>query len=171
MSKTNVQRRNFNHTQILQFSQFSCRASRGKHWACWCECAAIRWNYYQYELNVLSFVFWWNIASCWSLGRLYLLELEKYLFEKNAHLPIDIGSRQQSQIGGIVATNACGIRFIKNNNMHASVVGLKAVLANGEIFDSMTAIRKDQTGYDLKHNFIGSEGTLGIITEVALICV
>ena len=54
--------------------------------------------------------------------------------------------------------------------MHANCVGLKAVLANGDILDNMTTLRKDNTGYDLKQLFIGSEGTLGIITECALLC-
>ena len=49
-----------------------------------------------------------------------------------------------------MATNAVGIRFVKTNTVHAAVVGLKVVLANGDIFDTMTTIRKDATGYDLK---------------------
>ena len=54
--------------------------------------------------------------------------------------------------------------------MHANTIGLKAVMANGTILDNMTTLRKDNTGYDFKHLFIGSEGTLGIITECALLC-
>lgn len=54
--------------------------------------------------------------------------------------------------------------------MHANCVGLKTVLADGRILDNMTTLRKDNTGYDLKHLFIGSEGTLGIITECAMLC-
>ena len=54
--------------------------------------------------------------------------------------------------------------------MHANTIGLKAVLANGTILDNMTTLRKDNTGYDLKHLLIGSEGTLGLITECALLC-
>ena len=54
--------------------------------------------------------------------------------------------------------------------MHANCVGLKAVLPDGRILDNMTTLRKDNTGYDLKHLFIGSEGTLGIITECAILC-
>ena len=73
-------------------------------------------------------------------------------------------------IGGNLATNAGGIKFVRHNSMHANCVGLKAVLADGRILDNMTTLRKDNTGYDLKHLFIGSEGTLGIITECALLC-
>ena len=73
-------------------------------------------------------------------------------------------------IGGNLATNAGGIKFIRHNSMHANCVGLKAVLPDGRILDNMTTLRKDNTGYDLKHLFIGSEGTLGIITECAILC-
>jgi len=54
--------------------------------------------------------------------------------------------------------------------MHANCIGLKAVLPNGDILDNMTTLRKDNTGYDLKQLFIGAEGTLGIITECAMLC-
>ena len=73
-------------------------------------------------------------------------------------------------IGGNLSTNAGGTRFIRNNSLHANCIGLKAVLPNGSILDNMTTIRKDNTGYDLKHLFIGAEGTLGIITECAILC-
>ena len=73
-------------------------------------------------------------------------------------------------IGGNLSTNAGGTRFIRNNSLHANCVGLKAVLPNGEILDNMTTMRKDNTGYDIKHLFIGAEGTLGIITECAILC-
>jgi FAD/FMN-containing dehydrogenase len=73
-------------------------------------------------------------------------------------------------IAGNLATNAGGIKFIRHNSLHANTIGLKAVLADGTILDNMTNLRKDNTGYDLKHLFIGSEGTLGIITECSLLC-
>jgi D-2-hydroxyglutarate dehydrogenase len=73
-------------------------------------------------------------------------------------------------IGGNLATNAGGINFIKHNSLHANCIGLKAVLPNGDILDNMTTLRKDNTGYDLKHLFIGAEGTLGVITECAILC-
>jgi len=69
-----------------------------------------------------------------------------------------------------LSTNAGGINFIKYNSLHANCVGLKVVLPNGVILDNITTLRKDNTGYDLKHLFIGAEGTLGIITECALLC-
>jgi len=85
-------------------------------------------------------------------------------------MPLDLGAKGSCMIGGNLATNAGGIHFIKFNSMHANCVGLKAVMANGQILDNMTTLRKDNTGYDLKHLFIGSEGTLGVITECAMLC-
>ena len=73
-------------------------------------------------------------------------------------------------IGGNVATNVGGTKLIRNNSLHANCVGLKVVLADGTVLDNMSLPRKDNTGYHLKHLFIGSEGTLGIITECSLLC-
>lgn len=85
-------------------------------------------------------------------------------------MPLDLGARGSCQIGGNLSTNAGGIHFIRHNSLHANCIGLKAVLASGEILDNITTLRKDNTGYDLKHLFIGAEGTLGIITECAILC-
>ena len=65
-------------------------------------------------------------------------------------------------IGGNVSTNAGGLRVIKYNSMHANVLGLEVVLADGTVLDMMRSIRKDNCGYPLKHYFIGAEGTLGV---------
>ncbi len=59
-------------------------------------------------------------------------------------------------IGGNLSTNAGGINFIRHNSLHANCIGLKAVLPDGTVFDNMTTLRKDNTGYDLKHLFIGA---------------
>lgn len=85
-------------------------------------------------------------------------------------MPLDLGAKGSCMIGGNLATNAGGIKFIRHNSLHANAIGLKAVLADGTILDNMTTVRKDNTGYDLKHLFIGSEGTLGVITECSLLC-
>ena len=99
-----------------------------------------------------------------------LRDLQEYTKTKNYEVPIDLGAKGSCMIGGNLATNAGGIRFIRHNSMHANCVGLKAVLPDGRILDNMTTMRKDNTGFDLKHLFIGSEGALGIITECALLC-
>jgi FAD/FMN-containing dehydrogenase len=81
-------------------------------------------------------------------------------------MPLDLGAKGSCHIGGNLATNAGGIHFIKYNSLHANCVGLEAVLPNGTVLDNMTTLRKDTTGYDLKHLFIGAEGTLvSIITQ------
>lgn len=73
-------------------------------------------------------------------------------------------------IGGNAATNAGGIRLLRYGSLHGNILGLEVVLADGRVLDSLTTLRKDNTGYDLKQLFVGSEGTLGIITAVALLC-
>lgn len=85
-------------------------------------------------------------------------------------MPIDLGAKGSCHIGGNLATNAGGIKFIKYNSMHANTIGLTAITPDGTILKDMKGLRKDNTGYDWKHLFIGSEGTLGIITEAAILC-
>jgi (R)-2-hydroxyglutarate---pyruvate transhydrogenase len=83
-------------------------------------------------------------------------------------MPLDLGAKGSCHIGGNLATNAGGIHFIKYNSLHANCVGLEAVLPNGTVLDNMTTLRKDTTGYDLKHLFIGAEGTLVSFTHISL---
>lgn len=99
-----------------------------------------------------------------------LEDLHNYLNELGYMMPLDLGAKGSCQIGGNLSTNAGGIHFIRHNSLHANCIGLKAVLPSGEILDNITTLRKDNTGYDLKHLFIGAEGTLGIITECAILC-
>lgn len=97
-----------------------------------------------------------------------LENLNKYLEEKGHTPPVDLGAKGSCLIGGNIATNAGGIHFIKYGSLRKNVKGLKAVLATGEIIDNMNPLPKNNTGYDLKQMFCGSEGTLGIITECIL---
>jgi FAD/FMN-containing dehydrogenase len=83
-------------------------------------------------------------------------------------LALDLGSRGSCQIGGNLATNAGGIRVIRYGMAREQVLGLEAVLADGTIVSSMNKMLKNNAGYDLKHLFIGSEGTLGVITRAVL---
>lgn len=89
-----------------------------------------------------------------------LQDLHDHLSPKGYLMPLDLGAKGSCQIGGNLATNAGGIHFIKYNSLHANCVGLQVVLPNGKILDNITNLRKDNTGYDLKHLFIGAEGTL-----------
>jgi len=99
-----------------------------------------------------------------------LSDLQDFTKTRGYEVPLDLGAKGSCFIGGNLATNAGGIKFIRHNSLHANCVGLTAVLADGTILDNMTTLRKDNTGTDLKHLFIGSEGTLGVITECALLC-
>ncbi|KAK7579939.1 hypothetical protein V9T40_000568 [Parthenolecanium corni] len=96
--------------------------------------------------------------------------LMNFLQEQGFIMPLDLGAKGSCQIGGNVATNAGGLRLLRYGSLHNTVLGLQAVLANGDILDSMNTLKKDNTGYHLKHMFIGSEGTLGLITKVAIQC-
>ena len=82
--------------------------------------------------------------------------------------PLRIGSEGSCQIGGNLSTNAGGTAVLRYGNMRDLVLGLEVVLPNGEVWNGLRALRKDNTGYDLKQLFIGSEGTLGIITAAVL---
>lgn len=92
-----------------------------------------------------------------------------YVSDKGHVIPLDLGAKGSCQMGGVVATNAGGLRFIKYGSLHGSVLGLEVVLPNGQILNSMKSLRKDNTGYDWKQLFIGSEGTLGIVTGVSIL--
>ena len=95
---------------------------------------------------------------------------DQYLLEQGYIFPLDLGAKGSCEIGGNVACNAGGLRLLRYGSLHGSVLGLEVVLPDGTIYDSMHSLRKDNTGYDLKQLFIGSEGTLGIITGVSILC-
>lgn len=82
--------------------------------------------------------------------------------------PLRIGSEGSCQIGGNLSTNAGGTAVLRYGNMRDLMLGIEVVLPDGRIFSSLKALRKDNTGYDLKHLFVGAEGTLGIITGAVL---
>jgi FAD/FMN-containing dehydrogenase len=82
--------------------------------------------------------------------------------------PVSLGAEGSCQIGGAIATNAGGTGVLRYGNMRENVLGLEVVLPDGSVWDGLYALRKNNTGYDLKHLFIGSEGTLGIVTGAAL---
>jgi FAD/FMN-containing dehydrogenase len=88
--------------------------------------------------------------------------------EAGLMLPLDLGARGTATIGGNVSTNAGGTRVLRFGMMRDMVLGLEAVLADGTVIDARRKIIKNNTGYDLKQLFIGSEGTLGIVTRVVL---
>ncbi|HEY9236516.1 MULTISPECIES: FAD-binding oxidoreductase [Phenylobacterium] len=82
--------------------------------------------------------------------------------------PLDLASQGTATIGGVVSTNAGGTAVLRYGNTRDLVLGLEAVLPNGEIWNGLKRLRKDNTGYDLKQLLIGAEGTLGVVTAAAL---
>ena len=99
-----------------------------------------------------------------------LSNLKEYTAQQGFDMPYDLGSRGSCMVGGNLSTNVGGVKLMRNNSMHANCIGMKVVLADGTVLDNMHLPRKDNTGYHLKHLFIGAEGTLGIITECSLLC-
>ena len=82
--------------------------------------------------------------------------------------PLALASEGTCQIGGNLSTNAGGVQVLRYGNTRDLTLGLEVVLPNGEIWNGLRGLRKDNTGYDLKQLFIGAEGTLGIITAAVL---
>jgi FAD/FMN-containing dehydrogenase len=88
--------------------------------------------------------------------------------EVNRLFPLSLGAQGSCQIGGNLSSNAGGINVLRYGMARSLVLGLEVVLADGRIWDGLRALRKDNTGYDLKQLFIGAEGTLGVITAAVL---
>ena len=82
--------------------------------------------------------------------------------------PLDLGGRGTAQVGGNASTNAGGNRVLRYGMMRELILGVEAVLADGTVISSLNRMLKNNAGYDLKHLFIGSEGTLGVITRLVL---
>ncbi|BFM15734.1 FAD-binding oxidoreductase [Maricurvus nonylphenolicus] len=88
--------------------------------------------------------------------------------EAGWQLAVDFGARGSAQIGGMISTNAGGNSVVRYGMTREQVLGLEVVLADGTVISSMNEMLKNNTGYDLKHWFIGAEGTLGIVTRAVL---
>jgi FAD/FMN-containing dehydrogenase len=82
--------------------------------------------------------------------------------------PLSLASEGSARVGGLVATNAGGVQVLRYGTMRAHVLGLEAVLPDGSLLNGLSALRKDNTGFDLRQLLIGAEGTLGVITAAAL---
>jgi len=94
--------------------------------------------------------------------------LRRAAAEAHRLLPLSLAAEDSCQIGGNLATNAGGVNVVRYGMTRELVLGVEAVLPNGEVFHGLRALRKDNTGYDLKQLLIGSEGTLGVITAASL---
>ena len=94
--------------------------------------------------------------------------LQDFLAERGCDMPVDLGARGSCQIGGMIATNAGGVKVLRYGHMREQVRGLEVVLADGTVVSGLNILKKNNTGLDLKQVFIGSEGTLGVITRAVL---
>jgi FAD/FMN-containing dehydrogenase len=97
-----------------------------------------------------------------------LAEVQHAAAERNFLFPLSLASQGSCTIGGNIATNAGGTHVLRYGMTRALVLGLEVVLANGTVLEMLRALHKDNSGYDLKQMFIGSEGTLGVITAATL---
>ena len=97
-----------------------------------------------------------------------LQTVQETVAEHGMRFPLDLGARGSCTIGGNVATNAGGINVLRYGMMRELVLGLEAVMADGTIVSSMNRMLKNNAGYDVKQLFIGTEGTLGIVTQAVL---
>jgi (R)-2-hydroxyglutarate---pyruvate transhydrogenase len=95
---------------------------------------------------------------------------DQYLAKQGYIFPLDLGAKGTCHIGGNVACNAGGLRLLRYGSLHGTVLGIEAVLPDGTIFNDLSKLRKNNTGFDLKQLFIGSEGTIGVITGISIVC-
>ena len=97
-----------------------------------------------------------------------LANLQEAAAQAGRLFPLSLAAEGSCEIGGNLSTNAGGVQVLRYGNARDLVLGLEVVLPSGEVWDGLRGLRKDNTGYDLKHLFIGAEGTLGIITAAVL---
>lgn len=97
-----------------------------------------------------------------------LVNAQEAADNSNRLFPLSLGSEGTATIGGLISTNAGGVAVLRYGMMRDLILGLEVVLPNGEIWNGLSGLRKNNTGYDLKHLFAGAEGTLGIITAATL---
>ncbi len=88
--------------------------------------------------------------------------------QHDLRFPLTLGGKGSATIGGLISTNAGGTQVLRHGTMRAQVLGIEAVLADGQVFNGLTVLKKDNRGFDLKQLLIGSEGTLGIVTAANL---
>lgn len=97
-----------------------------------------------------------------------LANVQQAAADADRFFPLSLGAEGSCQIGGNLSTNAGGVNVLRYGNTRELVLGLEVVLPDGRVWDGLRALRKDNTGYDLKQLFIGAEGTLGVITAAVL---
>lgn len=101
-------------------------------------------------------------------GGVILQSLHEAAAAEGLRFPLTLGGKGSATIGGLISTNAGGTQVLRHGTMRTQVLGLEAILADGSRFDALVPLKKDNRGFDLKQLFIGSEGTLGIVTAATL---
>ena len=107
-----------------------------------------------------------NLAVC--EAGVILAELHEAALAAGRRFPLTLGAKGSATIGGLVSTNAGGTQVLRFGTMRALVQGVEAVFPDGSLFEGLTALRKDNRGYDLSQLLIGAEGTLGLVTAASL---
>lgn len=97
-----------------------------------------------------------------------LANLHEESAEAGMRFPLSLGAKGSATIGGLISTNAGGTQVLRFGTMRGLVLGIEAVLPDGSIFDGLSALKKDNRGYDLRQLLIGAEGTLGVVTAATL---
>ncbi|HTG20407.1 MAG TPA: FAD-binding oxidoreductase, partial [Reyranella sp.] len=97
-----------------------------------------------------------------------LQTLQETAASHDRFFPLSLGAQGSCMIGGNLSTNAGGVQVLRYGNARNLVMGLEVVLPNGDVWNGLRSLKKDNTGYDLKHLFMGAEGTLGVITKAVL---
>ena len=97
-----------------------------------------------------------------------LLEAQHHARDAGRFFPLSLAAEGSATIGGVISTNAGGTQVLRYGMMRDLVLGIEAVMPNGEVFNGLKRLRKDNTGYDLKQLLIGAEGTLGVVTAATL---
>ncbi|MAC57180.1 MAG: hydroxyacid dehydrogenase [Novosphingobium sp.] len=97
-----------------------------------------------------------------------LQTLHEAVEEKDLRFPLTLGGKGSATVGGLISTNAGGCQVLRHGSMRALVLGLEAVLPDGQVYSMLTPLKKDNRGFDLKQLLIGSEGTMGIVTAATL---
>ncbi len=110
-------------------------------------------------------------ASSWSMNvdaGVPLSAVQQAAAMHDRHFGVDLGARDTARVGGLISTNAGGMSVLRYGSMREQVLGLEVVLPDGSVWNGLRGLRKDNSGVDLKHLFIGAEGTLGVITAATL---
>ncbi|QWC55863.1 FAD-binding protein [Erythrobacter sp. 3-20A1M] len=97
-----------------------------------------------------------------------LQTLHERVEAEGLRFPLTLGGKGSATVGGLISTNAGGTQVLRHGSMRAQVLGIEAVMPDGQVFSALTPLKKDNRGFDLKQMLIGSEGTLGIVTAATL---